>query len=99
MERQQIGSLEKGERRRAERKSAAGQETGDEASWWGADREGNGQRGKDRESDRRQDGGQGPSELVLVSTWIRQLPKLQVDPIFGSQHHDWSGHRDPGGIR
>ena len=38
MERQQIGSLEKGERRRAERKSAAGQETGDEASWWGADR-------------------------------------------------------------
>ena len=65
----------------------------------GQTEEGNGQRGKDRESDRRQDGGQGPSELVLVSTWIRQLPKLQVDPIFGSQHHDWSGHRDPGGIR
>ena len=47
----------------------------------------------------RQDGGQGPSELVLVPTWIRELPELQVDPIFGSQHHDWSGHRDPGGIR
>ena len=47
----------------------------------------------------RQDGRLGPSELVLVPTWIRQLPELQVDPIFGSQHHDWSGHRDPGGIQ
>ena len=47
----------------------------------------------------RQDGGQGPSELVLVPTWIRELPELKVDPIFGSLHHDWSRHRDPEGIR
>ena len=47
----------------------------------------------------RQDGRQGPSELVFVPTWIRELPELKVDPIFGSLHHDWSRHRDPEGIR
>ena len=47
----------------------------------------------------RQDGGQGPSGLVLVPTGIRELPELKVDPIFGSLHHDWSRHKDPEGIR
>lgn len=60
---------------------------------------GSGQRGKDRERTARQNGREGPSELVLVPTWIRQLPELQVDPIFDSLHHDWSGHRELEGIQ
>ena len=70
MERQHIGSLEKGDRRRAESLLLGrGQEAGHEASWQrGRQKQEEGKGARTGRVTARWDGRQGPSELVLVPT-------------------------------
>lgn len=42
--------------------------------------------------------GSRPSEHVVDSPRLVELPEIHVDPIFGLQHNLWYGDGDPGGV-